>query len=58
MVSFSCKSPPGLWERRMTLEVSTPALHFPAISLLFLTYPNRFLHLSALIRKLHREKKL
>ncbi len=39
----------------MTLEVSTPALLFPAISLLFLSYTNRFLHLSALIRKLHGE---
>ncbi len=39
----------------MTLEVSTPALLFPAISLLFLSYTNRFLHLSALIRDLHRE---
>jgi hypothetical protein len=37
----------------MTLEVSTPALLFPAISLLFLSFTNRFLHLSALIRKLH-----
>ncbi len=37
----------------MTLEVSTPALLFPAISLLFLSYTNRFLHLSALIRRLH-----
>lgn len=37
----------------MTLEVSTPALLFPAISLLFLSYTNRFLHLSALIRTLH-----
>lgn len=39
----------------MTLEVSTPALLFPAISLLFLSYTNRFLHLSALIRSLHAE---
>lgn len=39
----------------MTLEVSTPALLFPAISLLFLSYTNRFLHLSALIRTLHGE---
>lgn len=39
----------------MTLEVSTPALLFPAISLLFLSFTNRFLHLSALIRSLHRE---
>lgn len=37
----------------MTLEVSTPALLFPAISLLFLSFTNRFLHLSALIRTLH-----
>jgi hypothetical protein len=37
----------------MILDVSTPALLFPAISLLFLSYTNRFLHLSALIRKLH-----
>jgi len=40
-------------ERLMILDVSTPALLFPAISLLFLSYTNRFLHLSALIRKLH-----
>ncbi len=39
----------------MTLEVSTPALLFPAISLLFLSYTNRFLHLSALIRDLHHD---
>jgi hypothetical protein len=39
----------------MTLAVSTPALLFPAISLLFLSYTNRFLHLSALIRTLHRD---
>lgn len=39
----------------MKLEVSTPALLFPAISLLFLSFTNRFLHLSALIRSLHSE---
>jgi hypothetical protein len=39
----------------MDLEISTPALLFPAISLLFLSYTNRFLHLSALIRNLHRD---
>lgn len=39
----------------MTLEVSTPALLFPAISLLFLSYTNRFLHLAALIRQLYRD---
>lgn len=37
----------------MTLDISTPALLFPAISLLFLSYTNRFLHLAALIRQLH-----
>jgi hypothetical protein len=42
-------------EKGMSLEVSTPVLLFPAISLLFLSYTNRFLHLSALIRKLHSE---
>ena len=39
----------------MTIEVSTPALLFPAISLLFLSFTNRFLHLSALVRQLHAE---
>lgn len=37
------------------MDVSTPALLFPAISLLFLAYTNRFLHLAALIRSLHSE---
>ena len=37
----------------MTITLSTPALLFPAISLLFLSYTNRFLALSALIRSLH-----
>lgn len=37
------------------LEVSTPALLFPAISLLFLSFTNRFLHLASLIRKLHSD---
>ena len=37
------------------LSISTPALLFPAVSLLFLSYTNRFLHLSALIRSLHQE---
>ena len=39
----------------MDLPVSTYALLFPAVSLLFLSYTNRFLHLSALIRKLHTD---
>jgi len=37
----------------MNIEISTPALLFPAISLLYLSYTNRFLALSALIRNLH-----
>lgn len=41
----------------MMLEISTPALLFPAVSLLFLSYTNRFLHLAALIRNLHRDWK-
>lgn len=39
----------------MNLSLTTPALLFPAISLLFLAYTNRFLHLAALIRKLHAD---
>lgn len=39
----------------MTIELTTPALLFPAVSLLFLSYTNRFLALSALIRKLHND---
>ena len=39
----------------MDLSLSTPALLFPAISLLFLGYTNRFLHLASLIRKLHSD---
>jgi len=39
----------------VTIEISTPALLFPAISLLFLSFTNRFLHLAALIRQLHRD---
>lgn len=35
------------------LELTTPALLFPAISLLFLAYTNRFLVLAQLIRQLH-----
>lgn len=41
----------------MELPVNTYALLFPAVSLLFLSYTNRFLHLSALIRKLHTDWK-
>jgi hypothetical protein len=39
---------------RMRIEISTPALLFPAISLLMLAYTNRFFGLAAVIRNLHR----
>lgn len=39
--------------RRMAIDIGTPALLFPAISLLLLAYTNRFLALAALIRQLH-----
>ena len=41
----------------MDLNLSTPALLFPAISLLLLAYTNRFLTLANLIRELHRSYK-
>lgn len=37
----------------MEIEVTTPALLFPAISLLLLAYTNRFLVIAARIRDLH-----
>ena len=37
----------------MSIDVTTPALLFPAISLLLLAYTNRFLALAALIRQLY-----
>ncbi|MEM7737308.1 MAG: DUF2721 domain-containing protein [Deinococcota bacterium] len=37
----------------MQLNLTTPALLFPAISLLLLAYTNRFLTLATLIRNLH-----
>ena len=37
----------------VSLELTTPALLFPAISLLLLAYTNRFLTLAGLIRELH-----
>ena len=41
----------------MEIEVSTPALLFPAVSLLMLAYTNRFLALASLIRELHSRYK-
>ena len=37
----------------MTLSINTPALLFPAISLIMLAYTNRFLSLANLVRNLH-----
>lgn len=39
------------------MEISVPALLFPAISLLLLAYTNRFLGLSGVIRKLYEDYK-
>jgi hypothetical protein len=39
----------------MELTLTTPALLFPAISLLFLSYNGRFLTLANLVRSLHSE---
>ena len=37
----------------MSITINTPALLFPAISLIMLAYTNRFLALSSVIRNLH-----
>jgi hypothetical protein len=39
----------------MELSINTPALLFPAITLLMLAYTNRFLALASLVRSLHDE---
>jgi hypothetical protein len=39
------------------ISINTPALLFPAITLLMLAYTNRFLALASLIRKLHAHYK-
>ena len=41
----------------MYISITTPALLFPAISLLMLAYTNRFLALASLIRNLHAKYK-
>jgi hypothetical protein len=41
----------------MDLTLTTPALLFPAVSLLLLAYTNRFLALATLIRNLHKAYK-
>ena len=42
----------------MRLDLTTPALLFPAISLLLLAYTNRYLTLATLIRELHGKTRL
>jgi len=39
----------------LELSINTPALLFPAITLLMLAYTNRFLSLASLVRSLHAE---
>jgi hypothetical protein len=39
----------------MTITLTTPALLFPAISLLLLAYTNRFLAIANIIRQLHQK---
>ena len=39
----------------LEISINTPALLFPAITLLMLAYTNRFLSLASLVRKLHSE---
>lgn len=39
----------------MSINITTPALLFPAISLLLLAYTNRFLAIATLIRSLHKK---
>lgn len=39
----------------MDISINTPALLFPAISLVMLAYTNRFMTLSSVVRKLHDE---
>ena len=41
----------------MDITINTPALLFPAISLIMLAYTNRFLSVAALIRDLHKQYK-
>jgi predicted lysophospholipase L1 biosynthesis ABC-type transport system permease subunit len=41
----------------MDINLTTPAVLFPAVSLLLLAYTNRFLALASVIRKLHADHK-
>ena len=40
----------------MDFTLTTPALLFPAISLLLLAYTNRFLSLASIVRQMHKER--
>lgn len=40
----------------MSLDITTPALLFPAITLLLLAYTNRFLAIATLVRNLRRQQ--
>ena len=42
----------------MEITLTTPAVFFPAVSLLLLAYTNRFLALASVIRKLHADYKV
>ena len=48
-----CDNNVGEFPMPTSLELTTPALLFPAVSLLFLAYTNRFLVLAQLVRQLH-----
>lgn len=41
-------------KKTMEITINTPALLFPAISLILLAYTNRFLGLSGVVRQLHQ----
>jgi hypothetical protein len=49
--------PIGMSSLFFAMELTTPALLFPAISLLLLAYTNRFLVLAQLIRQLHSSER-
>ena len=42
----------------MDIDITTPAVLFPALSLLLLAYTNRFLALASVIRRLHADYKV
>ena len=39
----------------MDININTPALLFPAVSLILLAYTNRFLAIASLVRNLHKQ---